>query len=53
VKRAASRQAEVVDLVLQRLRPHAPTRERRPLSYTVLDVLTGTVVGVTLALIVG
>jgi hypothetical protein len=52
VKRAASRQAEVVDLLLERLRPHLPTRERRPLSYSVLDVLTGTALGVTLALVV-
>jgi hypothetical protein len=48
VKRAASSQAEMVDLVLQRLRPDAPARERRPLSYTVFDVLTGTALGIAL-----
>jgi hypothetical protein len=52
VKRAASRQAEVVDLVLERLRPHGPFRERRALSYSVLDVLAGTVVGVSVAFLV-
>jgi acid phosphatase family membrane protein YuiD len=52
VKRAASHQAEAVDLILSRIRPHVPTRERRPLSYSVLDVLTGTVLGITLAVII-
>jgi len=52
VKRAASRQAETVDLILKRLRPNVPTRDRRPLSYTVLDVLTGTTLGLALGLIV-
>jgi acid phosphatase family membrane protein YuiD len=51
VKRAASHQAEVVDLILIRLRPHHPLAERRPLSYSVLDVLTGTVLGVAAALL--
>lgn len=51
VKRAASHQAEVVDLILIRLRPHHPLEERRPLSYSVLDVLTGTVLGVAAALL--
>ncbi|HET6347788.1 MAG TPA: divergent PAP2 family protein [Candidatus Krumholzibacteria bacterium] len=52
VKRAASRQAEVVDILLSRLRPQGPVPERRPLSYSVLDVLTGTVLGVAVGLIV-
>ena len=53
VKRAASRQAEMVDLIIQRLRPGASSRGRRPLSYSVLDVLTGTAIGVATALTVG
>ncbi|HEU4366331.1 MAG TPA: divergent PAP2 family protein [Candidatus Krumholzibacteria bacterium] len=53
VKRAASRQAEMVDLIMQRLRPGASSRGRRPLSYSVLDVLTGTAIGVATALTVG
>lgn len=53
VKRAASRQAEMVDLIIQRLRPGASSRSRRPLSYSVLDVLTGTAIGVATALTVG
>jgi len=52
VKRAASRQAEVVDLLLARLRPQGPVPARRPLSYSVIDVLTGTVLGVVLGLLV-
>jgi uncharacterized protein len=52
VKRAASRQAEVVDLLVSRVRPRGPVPERRPLSYSVLDVLTGTVLGVALGLLV-
>jgi acid phosphatase family membrane protein YuiD len=52
VKRAASRQAEVVDLLLSRLRPQGPVPARRPLSYSVIDVLTGTVLGVVLGLLV-
>jgi len=52
VRRAASRQAEVVELILHRLRPNRVEPERRPLSYDVADVLTGTVLGVTLALII-
>jgi uncharacterized protein len=51
VKRAASHQAEVLDLILIRLRPHHPLEERRPLSYSVFDVLTGTVLGVAAALL--
>lgn len=53
VKRAASRQAEMVDLIIQRLRPGASSRGRRPLSYSALDVLTGTAIGVATALTVG
>jgi acid phosphatase family membrane protein YuiD len=52
VKRAASRQAEVVDLLLSRVRPQGPVPMRRPLSYSVIDVLTGTVLGVALGLLV-
>jgi acid phosphatase family membrane protein YuiD len=52
VKRAASRQAEVVDLLLLRVRPQGPVPTRRPLSYSVIDVLTGTVLGVALGLLV-
>jgi acid phosphatase family membrane protein YuiD len=52
VKRAASRQAEVVDLLLSRMRPQGPVPARRPLSYSVIDVLTGTVLGVVLGLLV-
>lgn len=51
VKRAASRQAEVVDLLLSRLRPQAVLPDRRPLSYSVVDVLMGTVLGVVLGLV--
>jgi acid phosphatase family membrane protein YuiD len=51
VKRAASRQAEVVDLLLSRLRPQGPVPARRPLSYSVIDVMTGTVLGVALGLL--
>jgi acid phosphatase family membrane protein YuiD len=52
VKRAASLQAEVVDLLLARVRPQGPVPLRRPLSYSVIDVLTGTVLGITLGLVV-
>ena len=52
VKRAASRQAEVVDLLVTRLRPQGIVLERRPLSYSVLDVLTGTVLGIALGLLI-
>jgi acid phosphatase family membrane protein YuiD len=52
VKRAASRQAEVVDLLLSRVRPQGPVPMRRPLSYSVIDVLTGTVLGIVLGLLV-
>lgn len=52
VKRAASLQAEVVDLLLSRVRPQGPVPLRRPLSYSVIDVLTGTVLGITLGLVI-
>jgi acid phosphatase family membrane protein YuiD len=51
VKRAASRQAEMVELIILKLRPGALVRGRRPLSYSVLDVLSGTAIGVAAALI--
>jgi acid phosphatase family membrane protein YuiD len=51
VKRAASMQAEVVDLLLSRVRPRGPVPARRPLSYSVIDVLTGTVLGIVLGLV--
>ncbi|HEX6789827.1 MAG TPA: divergent PAP2 family protein [Candidatus Krumholzibacteria bacterium] len=50
VKRAASLQAEVVDLLLSRVRPQGPVPLRRPLSYSVIDVLTGTVLGIAIGL---
>jgi len=53
VKRAASRQAEMVELIVEKLRPGSLARGRRPLSYSVLDVLTGTAIGVVTALTVG
>ncbi len=52
VKRAASRQALMVDMIVQKLRPGWNTAGRRPLSYSVLDVLTGTLIGVATALMV-
>ena len=52
VKRAASHQAEVVDLLLERIRPQGPVPRRRPLSYSVIDVLSGTVLGVALGFII-
>jgi uncharacterized protein len=52
VKRAASLQAEVVDLLLSRVRPQGPVPLRRPLSYSVIDVLTGTVLGISIGLMV-
>jgi acid phosphatase family membrane protein YuiD len=52
VKRAASLQAEVVDLLLARVRPQGPVPTRRPLSYSVIDVLTGTVLGIAIGLMV-
>jgi len=53
VKRAASRQAEMVELIIQKLRPGALVHARRPLSYSALDVLTGTAIGIATALTVG
>ncbi len=52
VKHAASRQADVVDSIVRRLRPDLALAERRSLSYTVFDVLAGTSVGVALAWII-
>jgi uncharacterized protein len=52
VKRAASRQAQVVDLLLNRLRPRGVAGGRRPLSFTVLDVLAGTALGVAMAFVI-
>jgi hypothetical protein len=49
VKHAASRQADVVDLIVQKLRGNQPSEDRRRLSYTVLDALAGTGLGVALA----
>ncbi|HEU4928666.1 MAG TPA: divergent PAP2 family protein [Candidatus Krumholzibacteria bacterium] len=52
VKHAASRQADVVDLIVRKLRPDFQGAARRSLSYTVLDVLAGTAVGVALAWVI-
>jgi acid phosphatase family membrane protein YuiD len=52
VKHAASRQADVVDSIVRRLKPDLAGAERRSLSYTVFDVLAGTGVGVALAWII-
>jgi acid phosphatase family membrane protein YuiD len=52
VKRAASSQAEVVDILTSRVRPQGPVPTRRPLSYSVIDVLSGTVLGVSLGFII-
>ncbi|MCI0450861.1 MAG: divergent PAP2 family protein [Candidatus Latescibacteria bacterium] len=52
VKHAASRQADVVDSIVRRLRPDLAGAERRSLSYTVVDVLAGTGLGVALAWII-
>lgn len=52
VKHAASRQADVVDSIVRRLRPDLAGAERRSLSYTVFDVLAGTGLGVALAWII-
>jgi uncharacterized protein len=53
VKKAASHQAQMVDFIVPKLRPGAVRGGRRPLSYSVLNVLTGTVIGVATALIAG
>lgn len=52
VKHAASRQADVVDLIVRRIRPDLAGAERRSLSYTVFDVLAGTGVGIALAWVI-
>jgi acid phosphatase family membrane protein YuiD len=52
VKHAASRQADVVDTIVRRLRPDAAGAMRRSLSYTMFDVLAGTGVGVALAWVI-
>lgn len=52
VKHAASRQADVVDLIARRLRPDLAGAARRSLSYTVFDVLAGTSLGVALAWVI-
>ncbi len=52
VKHAASRQADVVDAIVRRLRPELAGVERRSLSYTVFDVLAGTGVGIALAWVI-
>jgi acid phosphatase family membrane protein YuiD len=51
VKHAASRQADVVNLIVRKLNPDHPPG-RRSLSYTVFDVLAGTVLGVALAWVI-
>ena len=52
VKHAASRQADLVDSIVRRLKPDFQGAERRSLSYTVFDVLAGTGVGVALAWVI-
>ena len=52
VKHAASRQADLVDTIVRRLKPDLPGAERRSLSYTVFDVLAGTGVGIALAWVI-
>jgi acid phosphatase family membrane protein YuiD len=52
VKHAASRQADLVDTIVRRVKPDFRGAERRSLSYTVFDVLAGTGVGVALAWII-
>jgi acid phosphatase family membrane protein YuiD len=51
VKHAASRQADVVNLIVRKLKPDHPPG-RRSLSYTVFDVLAGTGVGLALAWVI-
>ncbi len=52
VKRAASRHAELITRILERVRPgHPPSdRARKALSYSPIDVLTGTALGCVIAL---
>ncbi len=52
VKRAASRQALMVDMIMEKLQPGKRKAARRPMSYSVVDVLIGTVIGAATALIV-
>ena len=55
VKNAASRHAELIDVILERLseqRGVSFERSRKALSYTPLDVLSGTALGVVVALLV-
>lgn len=54
VKRAHSQQQEVVLILLDRWRPQSDgwTRSRKALSYTPMDVLTGTALGVVMTLLV-
>jgi len=52
VKRAASRHAELIVLILARLRhDEAWARRRKALSYTPIDVLSGLVLGVAVTLL--
>ena len=55
VKNAASRHAELIDLILERMsaqRGVSFERSRKALSYTPLDVLSGTALGIIVALFV-
>ena len=52
VKHAASRQADLVDTIVRRVKPDFQGEERRSLSYTVFDVLAGTGVGIALAWVI-
>lgn len=55
VKSAASRHAELIELILQRVgeqRGVSLEKSRKALSYTPLDVLSGTALGVVVALLV-
>lgn len=55
VKNAASQHAELIDLILERVseqRGVSFERSRKALSYTPLDVLSGTALGIVVALLV-
>jgi len=53
VKRAASRHAELIELILDRIgRTERPEAARKALSYTPVDVLAGTALGCIVALLV-
>jgi hypothetical protein len=55
VRNAASRQAEVVELIIERLRKREGRRLKRPkqgLSYRPVDMFTGAAVGIVFALLV-